>query len=69
MRIIILLIGTVLLTVSRANGQQPEMADAMRADGKIYVVVSIISLAVAGLLVYIGFLDKKISRIEKDQKK
>lgn len=43
---------------------QPEMADSMRADGKIYVVVAIILIVLAGLLLYLFLLDKKLKRLE-----
>jgi hypothetical protein len=48
-----------------AQAQDPEMADVMRSNGKIYVVVGVILIVVIGLLVYLFSLDKKVSRIEK----
>ena len=47
--------------------QQAEMADAMRADGKIYVVVAVCLTILFGLLVYVFSLDRKISRMEKEK--
>lgn len=56
----------VLLMVSQlAVAQQPAMADGLRSEGKIYVVVAIIMIVVIGLLAYLFFLDRKISRLEK----
>ncbi|MBR7950963.1 hypothetical protein KBK19_13480 [Microvirga sp. STR05] len=46
----------------------PEMADAFRADGKIYVVVAVISVVLAGLLALLVSLDKKVSRLERELK-
>jgi hypothetical protein len=46
----------------------PEMADAFRADGKIYVVVAVISIVFIGLAIWLFRLDRKISRLEKNQK-
>lgn len=46
-----------------------EMADAMRSDGKIYVVVAVIAVVLTGLVVYLVTLDRKISRLEKELKK
>lgn len=46
-----------------------EMADTMRADGKIYVVVAVIAVVLAGLVVYLVTLDRKIGRLEKEMKK
>jgi CcmD family protein len=48
--------------------QSPEMADTMRSNGKIYVVVGIILIVLLGLVFYLFSLDKKISRIEKEMK-
>ena len=45
--------------------QEVEMADALRANGKIYVVVAIVLLILAGLIGYLVLLDRKISRLEK----
>ncbi len=42
-----------------------EMADVMRSEGKIYVLVGIIGIVFAGLLVYIINTDRKVTRIEK----
>jgi CcmD family protein len=48
-----------------AQQQEPEMADMMRSNGKIYVVVGVILIVLIGLFVYLFTLDKKISRIER----
>ena len=42
-----------------------EMADQLRKDGKIYVVVTISSLVLLGLLGYVFVLDRKITSLEK----
>ena len=41
-----------------------EMADTMRANGKIYVVVGIILIVLVGLIVYLIVLDKKVKKLE-----
>jgi hypothetical protein len=48
--------------------QQIEMADRLRQDGKIYVVVGCVLVVLAGLIVYLVSIDKKISRLEKQSK-
>jgi len=58
------------------NGQQNEvendlpaeevnMADAMRAEGKIYVVVAILTTILTGLIIYAIMIDRKVSKLEK----
>jgi heme/copper-type cytochrome/quinol oxidase subunit 2 len=51
---------------AQANAAEPEMADALRASGKIYVVVLVLVIIVTGLLVYLIRLDGKVSRLEKE---
>ncbi len=46
-----------------------EMADRLRADGKIWVVVAVIAVAFFGIVAYLIRLDSKISKLEKDLKK
>ena len=53
------------LLSSVATAQQPEMADTMRSEGKIYVVVSILLIIFTGLIAYLVMLDRKVTRIEK----
>lgn len=45
-----------------------EMADRFRADGKIYVVVAVLLTILAGLILYVIRLDRKINRLEKESK-
>lgn len=46
-----------------------EMADAMRASGKIYVVVTVLLLLFIGIVIYLIRLDKKITKLENESKK
>jgi uncharacterized membrane protein len=43
-----------------------DMADTMRSNGKIYVVIIIILTIFAGLIFYLIRIDKKISKLEKN---
>ena len=43
-----------------------EMSQLLRADGKIYVVLAVISIVLAGLFGYLIYLDKKISKLEEN---
>lgn len=44
-----------------------EMADGLRSNGKIYVVVAVVLVILVGLFLYLIRLDKKISNLEKEQ--
>lgn len=55
------------ISVSRANTEsQPEMADALFANGKIYVVVVVLAIIFAGIIGFLIYLERKISRLEKE---
>jgi hypothetical protein len=43
-----------------------EMADAMRRDGKIYIVVAVVATIMAGIVVYLVRLDSRISKLEEE---
>ena len=50
------------------KSNEVEMADALRENGKIYVVVAVLLIILAGIFIYLFILDKKISKIEKEIK-
>jgi uncharacterized membrane protein len=54
----------VLATIS-AQAQNAEMADTMRSNGKIYVVVAIVLVILLGLVIYLITIDRKVSGLEK----
>lgn len=45
--------------------EEVQMADGLRAEGKIYVVVAILVLILVGLIGYLALIDRKVSRLEK----
>jgi hypothetical protein len=49
-----------------AQEQAPEMADALRASGKIYVVVCVAAIVMVGLIIYLVSIDRKIAKLEKE---
>ena len=55
----------VLSTVAFAQ-DKPEMADTMRSNGKIYVVVAVCLTILIGLFIYVFIVDRKVSRLEKE---
>lgn len=57
-----------LLALPLLASDTPEMADQFRADGKIYVVVTVIAIVFAGLAFWLFRLERKISQLEKDRK-
>jgi CcmD family protein len=61
----ILTLVAVLSQFSLFAQTEVEMADTMRSDGKIYVVVAIILVIFLGLIGYLILMDRKITRLEK----
>lgn len=51
---------------SVAQSSKVEMADVMRQNGKIYVVVAVILLVFSGLIAYLFRIDRKVRHLEKE---
>ena len=45
-----------------------EMADTLRQDGKIYVVVIVLLTVLVGLIIYLIMIDRKVGKLEKQFK-
>jgi len=45
---------------------QAEMADVMRSNGKIYVVIAVLLVIFLGIIFYLISIDRKVSRLEKE---
>ena len=61
---------TIILTQTYALSQvreKVEMADKFRADGKIYVVLAIILVILAGLFFYLIRIDRKVAKLEEQK--
>ena len=55
-----------LCAVAETAATQPvQMADGLRSNGKIYVVVAVLLTVLFGLFLYLFRLDRKISKLEK----
>ena len=59
---IFFLLATGLLSAQ----QDVQMADKFYSEGKVYVVVIVVSILVIGILAYLFFLDRKLSKLEKE---
>jgi hypothetical protein len=61
-----LCMGAFIMVSGAAFAQEVEMADTMRSNGKIYVVVAVCLTILIGLFIYVYMIDRKISRFEKN---
>jgi len=64
-RLILVACGLLFSSLIYAQETKPEMADMMRSNGKIYVVVAVCLTILIGLFIYVILIDRKISRLEK----
>jgi uncharacterized membrane protein len=61
-----LLLLFALSITNLLHAQEETMANTMRSNGKIYVVVAVLTTILLGLIAYVIRLDKKISKLEKE---
>jgi hypothetical protein len=48
------------------NTTKEEPTDFMHSNGKLFVVIAVILVILAGLFIYLIFLDKKMTKLEKN---
>ncbi len=68
-QILAILILMVICSTSllAQGGENINEATGLRADGKIYVVILVVVTILLGLFLYVIRLDRKISKLEKNQ--
>lgn len=69
MKQFLILFVFIMTNFSTAMAQEVEMADVMRSEGKIYVVVAVAFIALAILSFYMIRIERKVSKLEKELKK
>jgi CcmD family protein len=62
-----LFLAVSIITLAQDGTKKVEMADFMRSNGRIYVVVAVMLTILIGLVLYVVRLDRKISRLEKEK--
>lgn len=63
----ILLLASALFSVCLfAQGDKPGMADIMRSNGRIYVVIAVVLTILIGLILYVVRIDRKLTKLEKE---
>jgi EamA domain-containing membrane protein RarD len=65
---IIALFILMVLSVSLHAQNKETMADTMRSNGRIYVVVAVVITILLGLILYLWRLDRKITRLERENR-
>ncbi len=58
--------AAILFTSGAFAQEKVTMADTMRSNGKIYVVVAVALTIMLGLILYVFVVDRKVSKLEKE---
>lgn len=68
-------LGLLLICVSLISQAQelvsvsePQMADKLREDGKIYVVISVIAIIFLSLVAFLVYIERKVKNLEEKTK-
>jgi CcmD family protein len=61
-----LLLILISIGASAQSTEQVEMADSLRANGKIYIVVIVLAVIFIGIVAFLFNTDRKVSRLEKE---
>jgi len=70
MKKVLILICIILQSIQTFSQESNsvEMATGLRSSGKIYVVVAVISVIFIGLAAYLFTIDKRLKKIERENK-
>ena len=58
------LFATVFANAQDAS--QPQMADGMRAEGKIYVVIAVLAIVFISVVVYLLMIERRLKKLEEE---
>ncbi len=64
----LLLLLLNLVSNTGAFASDVEMADLMRSNGMIYVVIAVLSIIFAGILAFLFIIERRLKKLEKDEK-
>lgn len=60
------LLSQISVFAAQAQTDAPDMASDLRSSGKIYVVVLVLATIFAGILAFLIYLERRVSRLERD---
>ena len=64
-KLVALLILIAFAAPLSAQTAEPIMADQFRADGKIYVVIAVLTLIFLALVVFLTTIERRVAKLEK----
>ena len=62
--LLVLMANVCIITAQAQDTAANASTDVMRSNGKIYVVMAVVTTIVTGLFAYVYSIDKKISKLE-----
>ena len=65
---ILLLTAQLSAFAQSAASASPDMAEGLRSSGKIYVVVLVLATIFAGIIAFLIYLERRLTRLEHDLK-
>ena len=65
-KFVLILSGIAGLLLTGFQPENIEMADGLRSEGLIYIVVLVVVILVGGLLFYLFTVDRKVTRLENE---
>ena len=68
-RVLLSAFGLLLSAACFAQDKGMDTADEMRKNGKIYVVVAVCLTILIGLFIYVFVVDRKVTRLEKQNRR
>ena len=60
----LLFILSALCAGAQSVNTTPEMAEPLRANGKIYVVITVIALIFAAIIAFLIYIERRLNKIE-----
>lgn len=64
--LLLLFLSNFIFSQETSNG--PEMADTWRQDGKIFVVIGVMSVIFCCVIVYLIVIERKLKKLEEELK-
>lgn len=64
--VVFLLLMLSVIVKAQDETKKVEMADLMRSNGRIYVVVAVMLIILIGLVLYIVRIDRKLTKLERE---
>lgn len=66
--IFLLMLNLLSFAQTETVAAGPKMADQFRTEGKIYVVIGVISIVFVCLVFFLVYLERKMKRLEEEMK-